>query len=141
MSHTFFSHLQSAKKHIYINSFDLRGLGYKEFLQQIHHPYIPETHLLTRDIADRVIANKEQRIIKPTNLFEGQGVYLGGEYSDQEWERLVQENIDQQFVAQEYVQISKIPQYFYDEGEIIEKEVFFDICPHLFIKNGKVLGI
>jgi hypothetical protein len=76
MSQTFFSTLAQSKEPLFINSFDLRGLGYKEFLQEIQHPYIPETRLLTEEIAGQVIAQRNQRIIKPTNLFEGQDVYL-----------------------------------------------------------------
>jgi hypothetical protein len=27
----------------------------------------------------------------------------------------------------------------YENGGTIEKEVYFDICPHLFVKHGKII--
>jgi hypothetical protein len=60
-------------------------------------------------------------------------------FTDAEWQQLVLNYTDKQFVAQEYVQISKRQQSFYEDGAIKEKSVYFDLCPHLFIKHGKLL--
>jgi hypothetical protein len=28
----------------------------------------------------------------------------------------------------------------YDNNEIVEKELYFDLCPHFFVKDGKIIG-
>lgn len=36
--------------------------------------------------------------------------------------------------------MQKIKIHLYDNGLIVEKELYFDICPHIFVKDGQVIG-
>lgn len=130
--------LANAEVH-YINSFDIRVIGYKSVLEEVKSDYIPRTFTLSLTNHETVIANKDEYVIKPANLFEGRGVYIGKDESQEDWERAVRANLNSHYVAQEYVEVRKMSARMYDAGEIKEGDYYFDICPHFFVKNGKVI--
>lgn len=123
-----------------INSFDLRVLWYKNLLQEIESPSIPKTFCLQYDDIDMVLAHKDSYVIKPSNLFEWKGVYIGKYCEAQDWEIAVRNSIHNNYIVQEFVDMQKIKIHLYDNGLIVEKELYFDICPHIFVKDGQVIG-
>lgn len=125
----------------FLNGFSLRGLGYKSLLSQIDHPLVPKTLPFDATMKALALSQKDKRILKPINLFEGKKVFLGVDHSIQQREKIVEECINQQFVLQEFIASPQISQIFYQDGDLVEKKVYFDICPHLFIKEGEVIGI
>lgn len=123
-----------------INTFAMRTLGYKDLLSSLTHTYIPQTKPLTEDISEEIISNKDSWIIKPVDGCEGDGIYFGNNHSDDEWQNIIISNTNNHYIAQEFVKLKKMKTSFYIDGAIVEKELYFDLCPHFFIKNGKIIG-
>ncbi|HMS91765.1 MAG TPA: hypothetical protein PKC87_06075, partial [Candidatus Absconditabacterales bacterium] len=124
----------------FINSFDLRILGYKNLLQEIESPSIPKTFVIHHNNIDILLAHKDSYVIKPSNLFEGKGVYIGKYCEPKDWELAVKNSIHNNYIAQEFIDMQKMKVQMYDNGSIVEKELYFDVCPHIFVKDGKVIG-
>jgi hypothetical protein len=36
--------------------------------------------------------------------------------------------------------MQKIKVALYEDGGIVDKELYFDLCPHIFVKDGKIIG-
>ena len=49
-------------------------------------------------------------------------------------------HISDNYIVQEFVDMQKMKVSLYENGGIIEKELYFDLCPHLFVKEGKIIG-
>jgi hypothetical protein len=56
-----------------------------------------------------------------------------------DWERLIEENIENSYLAQEYITISPKKTSLYQDGGIVEEDFYYDFCPHLFYKEGKLM--
>lgn len=124
----------------FINSLALRTLGYKDLLADIKHPYIPKTFRVTNDTSTNCLTYQEQLVLKPADGCEGFGIYFGRDFSTPEWKNLLVSLLSQNYVAQELIEIPKISISLYDNETIVTKELYFDLCPHFFIKNGQVIG-
>jgi hypothetical protein len=57
-----------------------------------------------------------------------------------ERENLVNSNIWKQYLAQKYIQVSPKKTQIYLDWDIIESEVYYDFCPHIFYKNWEMIG-
>lgn len=130
--------LKSAKLK-YINTPDLASMWDKSLLQWIENEMIMKTYTLNESIKEEIIQNKNNYVIKPTNQDEWNWVYIWLDLSQSEWEDLINSNLWKQYLAQEYIQVSPKPTQIYLDGDIIEKEVFYDFCPHVFYKDGKMI--
>lgn len=124
----------------YINTFDIRAVGYKDLLAGISHPLVPKTLILTDENADTVASERRKYVLKPTNLYEGIGVIIGKNTTDEAWKNAIQKEKNSDYIAQELVDSEKILMNFYDDNTVISKEVYFDICPHFFLKNGRIVS-
>ena len=74
--------------------------------------HVPATYRLRRDTAQldisAVKADKDAWIIKPEDDYGASGVYPGVDFSQEEWERLVDENTDNAYIAQEFYPPRKV---------------------------------
>ena len=59
--------------------------------------------------------------------------------SQDEWESLIEKNIHNDYLAQEYITISAKKTSMYQDKNIVEADFYYDFCPHLFYKNGKLM--
>jgi hypothetical protein len=122
----------------HLNSFTLRTLGYKDLLATISHPSVLKTIVLSAENLSEIVADRERYVLKPANGCEGRGILFGRDYASAEWAVLLAQ-LPAGYVAQEYVTLPRLKVPIYEAGEIIYKELFFDICPHFFIHEGKVV--
>lgn len=136
---TFFDNL-SEKNIRFVNTFDIRVLWYKNLLSTIDHNLVPKTFILSQENAQIAIENKDNYVIKPSNLFEWKWVCIWKDTQEEDWKKNIMDNLENNFVVQEYVDISKIDIDFYDDWKIVSKNLYFDFCPHFFINNWKVTG-
>lgn len=132
--------LMAEKSLRYINTFALRTLGYKNLLETLEHPLIPTTIQLSALTLHTVEKEPERWVLKPADGCEGFGIYFGKDIATSDWQALIERLITQNYIAQEYVSLSTTPVSLYDEGTIVEKELYYDLCPHFFIKDGHVIG-
>jgi len=108
-----------------VNSFACKPLTVKSLLSWVHRPEFEE--LLSRsDLAflrslvpwtadvvdgpllDRLRRDREQLILKPADGYGGQGLYLGWEMDQQQWESAIAESLKERYVAQQRVHIPRI---------------------------------
>lgn len=123
----------------FVNTFDLRVLGYKNLLQTIESPLIPKTLLLTHDLLEFAREHKDNLILKPSNLFEGKWILIGDQCDDSSWTSTLDRVCNDNYVLQEFVDMQKMKVRMYQDGTVIEKELYFDICPHFFVQHWQVV--
>ena len=61
--------------------------------------------------------------------------------TQEEWEAYVTNNVTNNYIAQELVDVERIDMDFYDEGGIVTKSVYYDICPYGFVQQGKIVSM
>lgn len=54
----------------FINTFDIRVLGYKNLLRSVNHPLVPLTRSLDSASLEYALSNREGLVLKPSNLYE-----------------------------------------------------------------------
>lgn len=123
-----------------VNTVSLRTLGYKDLLSTIQHPYIPTTTKVTAATSAACTAAKDTLVLKPADGCEGYGIYFGRDVSTLEWQELLMTAQQKNYVAQELVPIPKRPVSLYEHDTIVEKMLYYDICPHFFIHHGTIIG-
>ncbi|MFT7645010.1 MAG: hypothetical protein ACI9BF_000679 [Candidatus Paceibacteria bacterium] len=123
-----------------INTIALRTLGYKNLLSYIEHSYIPKTIKVTHNNRSYCMEEKNNLVLKPTDGCEGYGIHFGNNINDIEWAKLIEDVVDKNYIAQQLVHIPKMTIPLYEDGTIIEKTLYYDLCPHFFIKKGEVIG-
>lgn len=125
----------------YINSFALRTLGYKDLLASLPHTLVPQTYILNNENKPLIENNRERFIIKPKNGCEGANIYFGHTLEQSAWKALLDKKLSNNYIAQEFINMQRMEIDLYDTGEIVTKNLYYDICPHFFIKNGEVVGV
>ena len=123
----------------YINTPDLASMGDKSLLEWIENEMIMKTSILDENIKDKIVQNKNNYVIKPTDKDEWNWVYIGLDLSQIEWENLINKNIWNQYLAQEYIKVSPKKTQIYLDWDIVEKEVYYDFCPHIFYKKWEMI--
>lgn len=104
--------------------------------------HIPATSWLKEGEFDReeVVNNKDKWIIKPDDLYGARGVYAGVDYSNEEFEKLVDEHTNKGYLLQEYAPMYKTKNFLKEKsGEFVFDE--FNNMPGLFLYNGKFAGV
>jgi len=124
----------------YINTPDLASMWDKSLLQWVENEMIMKTSILNESIKDKIIQNKNDYVIKPTNKDEWNWVYIWLDLQQSERENLVNSNIWKQYLAQEYIQVSPKKTQIYLDWDIVESEVYYDFCPHIYYKEWKMIG-
>lgn len=132
--------LKSAKLK-FINTFDMAGFADKSLLAWIDNPMIMKTSVLNNDTKNTILQNKNSYVIKPTNLNEWIWVYIWVDMDQKDRESLIEKNINANYLAQEYITISMKKSSLYQDGGIIEDGFYYDFCPHLFYKDGILIGV
>ncbi len=123
----------------YINTPDLASMWDKSLLQWVENEMIMKTSILNEDTKDKVIQNKNDYVIKPTNKDEWNWVYIWLDLSQEKREDLIYENFWKQYLAQEYIEVSPKKTKIYLDWNIVESEVYYDFCPHIFYKQWKMI--
>jgi hypothetical protein len=122
------------------NSWALRTLGYKQLLASVSHPLLPETVCCDTEAAVASVAAEPDRfVLKPGQGCEGEGIYFGTDYEPGAWSSLLAQ-LPAGYVAQERVAMATRSVPVYDAGGIEERTLYFDICPHFFVRQGQVVG-
>ena len=100
--------------------------------------HLPKTSKLVSSnaaLAFELFSQREKYLIKPHNSYGGQGLYIGKDCSLEEWQNIIEQNTDKNYIVQEVI---NIPQ-----GEIVisqgtAQKLKVNLSPYLF--NGKLKG-
>ena len=104
--------------------------------------HVPATYRLRHDTADldieAVKADKDAWIIKPEDDYGASGVFPGVDFAQGQWERLVDENIDNAYIAQEFYTPRKVDVILPGDAEC--KVERWQQMPGFYQYNGKICG-
>ena len=123
----------------YVNTPDLASMWDKSLLQWVENEMIMKTYTLDESTKDIIIQNKNDYVIKPTNKDEWNWVYIWLDLSQKKREELINENLWKQYLAQEYIHISPKNTQIYLDWDIVQSEVYYDFCPHIYYKERKMI--
>jgi len=87
---------------------------------------IPNTELFSQ---------REKYLIKPHNSYGAQGLYMGKDCSLTEWQSVLEENMDKNYIIQEVI---KVPEEEFVTSQGITEKLKVNLSPYLF--NGKLKG-
>lgn len=70
--------------------------------KELVEKHIPYTAKLCDADIKRIISDKNKYIIKPSDSYASKGVYAGVDCSEREWEELIEQSKDNDYIVQEY---------------------------------------
>ena len=125
----------------FVNTFDLAGFADKSLLLDIDHHMVMQSHILDKNIANKIKNNKDDYVLKPTNLNEWIWVILGVDQTQKDREWFIEENLWNNYLVQEYIDIDTKKVELYMDWEIKEVEMYYDFCPHLFYEKWELVWV
>lgn len=81
---------------------------------------------------------RDRFVLKPSDDYGGQGVRLGWESSEGDWDAALEEALENDYVVQEKAPVDKIRIASFADGEAFRQELLVDFDPYLF--RGNVEG-
>lgn len=103
-----------------------------------HIPYTEE--FITQDDFERVRLHKDDYILKPYEGYASYKVYAGREHSREEWEQILKEILNGDYIYQEYFDMDKIDFVeFEQDGSLIVTP--FSAVHGMFIYGGDFQGL
>jgi hypothetical protein len=95
-------------------------------------------HGRSADLLELIATEREQMVLKPNDDYGGRGVLLGWRTSAESWGARLRSAPSTPVIVQERVEpiTMRVPTF---DGEVVEEEVFFDLCPFVF--SGRVGGV
>lgn len=104
--------------------------------------HIPYTEEFTGDKKrfEEVKNNKDKYIIKPMDSFASQGVHAGRDYTPMEWEEILKQSWDKDYLFQEFIEPPTRPFILFDKDGNMDVEDF-KLNIGVYMYNGKFAGI
>lgn len=109
--------------------------------QQFIADHIPKTNLMDTSYCslDEVKTDKDNWIIKPLDSYASKGVFAGTDYTQKEWDALVEEHANHDYIYQEYCPPYRTPNIYLSGKDPVWKG--YTNMSGLFVYNGKMVGI
>ncbi|QNE18976.1 circularly permuted type 2 ATP-grasp protein [Kribbella qitaiheensis] len=101
--------------------------------------HLPRTRMLTRELQDSVLAEREELVLKPADEFGGSGVVVGREATPEEWTALIEHGVAEGLhLVQDYSRPDRMTMDFVhlETGAHEGAEVPFSIGPYSFARQG-----
>lgn len=109
--------------------------------QEFVKEHIPTTQLLKRGECsqEEILEEPSRWIIKPLDSYGSRGVFAGIDFSKEEWERLVFENMDKDYIVQEYCPPYTSSNIYFPQEE--PSFIPYTNMAGLFVYNGRFQGV
>lgn len=103
--------------------------------------HVPYTNLLDSRFCrmEHLLEAKDRWIIKPLDAYGSRGVFAGVDYSDSQWEQLVEEHFNRGYIYQEYHHPYRTPN-IYLAGDDAAFRPYGNLSG-LFVYNGSFAGV
>lgn len=101
--------------------------------------FIPYTSLITDTKIENVIENKDSYIIKPTNMYSSENIFVGKDYTMKEWTNIIEKYKNDNFIVQEFVTPSTSVVVRVSDKESNYK--IYKNLPSMYILSGEFCGI
>jgi hypothetical protein len=117
---------------------------FRKYLDEDELEYIDKHIPYTKELKknkkwEDYIEDKDKYIIKPVDYYASKGVYSGRDYSKKQWEVILKEKVEEDYLIQEYCSEAYISNIFLENGKI--KYNTFNNINGIFIYNEKFKGI
>ena len=109
-----------------------------QFIEQ-HIPWTAVFDSSDKELIDKLKQNKDDYLLKPTDLNAGQGVYIGRDHSGKEWEEILFNLEDDHYLAQEFIEVPQLEMPVYEEGELRIDN--FNYIMGIFQYNQELAGL
>ncbi|HEY1074277.1 MAG TPA: hypothetical protein VGE59_01070 [Patescibacteria group bacterium] len=151
------------KTAVFMNSFHDRLLGVKGLFavltnsryahlftseeKEVIKRTIPVTKVVSTidlhpDEITNICQNKDNYVLKPSDLSEGEKIFVGCETDQHIWDEALSSALDQsdgRWIIQELIRIPKRESLIVENGELKTESLYFDVCLHFFMdKNGDI---
>lgn len=103
-----------------------------------HVPYTEE--LITEGDYQRARANKDGYILKPYDGYASYSVHAGREYSQEDWEKVLDDCLGKGYIYQEYFDVDKVDFIEFDENGRLTVDSFAFVLG-MFIYNENFQGL
>ncbi len=90
-------------------------------------------------VFEKVLKNKDDYIIKPVDSFASQGVNAGRDFSYEEWERILRECWNMDYLYQEFIDPYTRPFVQFEDGEVKVRDFKLNIGVYMY--NGEFAGV
>ncbi len=106
---------------------------------QAHVPFTTALKNGNYDYND-VLLNKDNWVIKPSDMYGAKDVCVGLEFSDEQWKSVLQDGIKNGFLLQKYCNPYKNENMYFDDDEQLIKDEFNNLTG-LYIFGGHLAGV
>ncbi|SDX33369.1 circularly permuted type 2 ATP-grasp protein [Tepidimicrobium xylanilyticum] len=89
-------------------------------------------------VFNRVLMNKDRYIIKPIDSYASQGVHAGRDYTQEEWEEILKDSWNKDYLFQEFIAPYTRPFVQFEDGELKVRDFKLNIGVYMY--NGKFAG-
>lgn len=100
--------------------------------------YIPYTAIYEEGHRQEVLAGRKHWVLKPLDAYQSRGVYIGRDYTDDEWQEIVGKIKPQEYLFQEFIEVPRLALVNYVEGRLVEEK--YNQMIGLFLYNKKFSG-
>lgn len=129
------------KSLFYILRHEMTGRILTEEENRFVEEHIPYTEELTESVVAklRVLEEKERWLIKPKNSYGARGIYAGVRCSLSEWEKVVRENQDTNYIVQQFVMPYQTANIDFHKDEPVLRN--YSNLTGLYVYNGRFAGV
>ncbi|AOY75205.1 glutathionylspermidine synthase family protein [Clostridium formicaceticum] len=110
----------------------------RKFVEQ-HIPYTTLFDCKNKELVAFAITNKDQLVLKPMDRYASSGVYIGKDFTIQQWKELMEKEAERDYLLQQLCQIPKLPMAMFTDDDVRFIENNYIIG--LFMYNEKLQGI
>ena len=129
------------KSLFYILRHEMTGRILTEEENRFVAEHIPYTEELTESVVAKlgVLDEKEKWLIKPKNSYGARGIYAGVRCSLSEWEKVVRENQDTNYIVQQFIMPYQTANIDFHKDEPVLRN--YSNLTGLYVYNGKFAGV
>lgn len=129
------------KSLFYILRHEMTGRILTEEENRFVAEHIPYTEELTESVVVKlgVLDEKEKWLIKPKNSYGARGIYAGVRCSLSEWEKVVRENQDTNYIVQQFVMPYQTANIDFHKDETVLRN--YSNLTGLYVYNGRFAGV
>ncbi len=100
--------------------------------------HLPKTYDLTLDVANRIVLQKADWIIKPKDSYAAKGVWAGCDLNQEHWAQVLYDFVDHDYIAQEY-----IPPFKSENIDLVNYDhwMMYSNLTGLYTYNGVFAGV
>ncbi|AKL97162.1 glutathionylspermidine synthase [Clostridium aceticum] len=104
-----------------------------------HIPYTVVLGSSNKELIAFAIANKEELVLKPMDRYASSGVYIGRDFTPEQWEEIIEKESKKDYLLQQLCRIPKLPMAMFTENDVDFIENNYIIG--LFMYNEKLQGV